>query len=80
MKQKEQFKENLDSKELTETEKRKIEICQEPGASNWLTALPLREADFSLNKQEFRDALAIRYNIPIKGLPQNLYLWHGVYM
>ena len=70
IKQKEQLKEILDNKELTETEKKKIEICQEPGASNWLTALPLREAGFSLNKQEFRDALAIRYNIPIKGLPQ----------
>ena len=43
---------------------------QEPGASNWLTAPPLREAGFSLNKQEFRDALAIRYNISIKGLPE----------
>ena len=40
------------------------------GASNWLTALPLREAGFSLNKQEFRDDLAIRYNISIKGLPE----------
>ena len=47
-----------------------IEICQEPGASNWLTALPLREAGFSLNKQGFRDALSIRYNIFIKGLPE----------
>ena len=39
-----------------------------PGASNWLTALPLREPSFSLNKQEFRDALAIQYNVSIKGL------------
>ena len=49
-------------------ERKKTEICQEPGASNWLTTLPLGEAGFSLNKQEFRDALAIRYNISIKGL------------
>ena len=53
-----------------EIERKKIEICQEPGASNWLTALPLREAGFSLNKQEFRDSLAIRYNISIRGLPE----------
>ena len=70
LKQKEQLKSILDSEDLTEIERKKIEICQEPGASNWLTALPLREAGFSLNKQEFRDALAIRYNISIKGLPE----------
>ena len=70
MKQKEQLKSILDSEDLTEIERKKIEICQEPGSSNWLTALPLREAGFSLNKQEFRDALAIRYNISIKELPE----------
>ena len=70
MKQEEQLKSILDSEDLTEMERKKIEICQELGASNWLTALPLREAGFILNKQEFRDALAIRYNISIKGLPE----------
>ena len=70
MTQKEQLKSILDSEDLMEMERKKIEICQEPGASNWLTTLPLREAGFSLNKQEFRDALAIRYNISIKGLPE----------
>ena len=58
VKQKEQLKSILDSEDLTEMERKKIEICQEPGASNWLTALPLREVCFSLNKQEFRDALS----------------------
>ena len=70
MKQKEQLKSILDSEDLTEIERKKMEICQEPGASDWLTALPLRGAGFRLNKQEFRDALAIRYNISIKGLPE----------
>ena len=70
MKQKEQLKSILDSEDLTEIERIKIEICQEPGASNWLTALLLREAGLSLKKQECRDALAIRYNISIKGLPE----------
>ena len=59
LKQKEQLKSMLDSEDLTKIERKKIEICQEPVASNWLTALPLREAGFSLNKQEFRDAIAI---------------------
>ena len=70
MKQKEQLKSILDSEDLNEMERKKIEICQEPRASNWLTALPLREARFSLNKQEFKDALPMRYNISIKGLPE----------
>ena len=70
MKQKEQLKSILDSGNLTENERKEIEICQEPGASNRLTALPLRGAGFSLNKQEFIGALAIQYNIPIKGLPE----------
>ena len=67
LKQKEQHKSILDSEDLSEIERKKIEICQESGVSNWLTALPLREAGFRLNKQEFRDSLAIRYNISIKG-------------
>ena len=70
MMQKEQLKYILDSEVLIEIERKKIEICHDPGASNWLTALPLREAGFSLNKQEFADALAIRYDISIKGLPE----------
>ena len=70
MKQKEQLKSILDSGDLTKMERKMIEICQEPGGSNWLTVLPLREAGFSLNKQEFRDTLAIQCNISIKRLPE----------
>ena len=46
-------------------------MAQEVGASNWLTALPIRAKGFSLNKQEFEDALALRYGWPIDGLPQH---------
>ena len=49
---------------------RRMEMAQEVGASNWLTALPIRAKGFSLNKQEFRDALALRYGWPVDGLPQ----------
>ena len=48
---------------------RKLDIAQEVGASNWLTSLPLRAKGFNLNKQEFRDALALRYGWPVEGLP-----------
>ena len=40
-----------------------------PGASSWLGVLPLVEFGFVLNKGEFRDALSLRYGMPLKGLP-----------
>ncbi|KAG0723439.1 hypothetical protein GWK47_042743 [Chionoecetes opilio] len=48
---------------------RKIHIAQETGASNWLTSLPIRAKGFNLNKQEFVDAVALRYGWPVEGLP-----------
>ena len=50
--------------------KRKLTMAQETGASNWLSALPIRAKGFSLNKQEFTDALASRYGQIVKGLPE----------
>ena len=38
------------------------------GASNWLIAIPLAEHRFNLSKDEFRDALALRFNHDYKGL------------
>ena len=48
---------------------RRIQTAQETGASNWLTSLPIRAKGFSLNKQEFLDAVALRYGWPVEGLP-----------
>ena len=48
---------------------RNIEQLSEPGASSWLGALPLRDQGFNLNKGEFQDALALRYNKTPKNLP-----------
>ena len=45
-----------------------MELAQEKGASNWLTALPIREYGFLLHKGAFRDAIALRYG----WLPQHL--------
>lgn len=50
-------------------------MAQEVGASNWLTALPIKAKGFSLNKQEFFDALALRYGWHMDGLPQSC--WCG---
>ena len=54
---------------MTPKEKRTIELAEEKGASNWLNVLPLKDHGFVLNKGEFRDGLALRYNKSIKGLP-----------
>ena len=41
--------------------KRAIESASEKGASSWLSALPIENLGYALNKEEFRDALALRY-------------------
>ena len=43
--------------------------AKEKGSTNWLTALPLQDHGLVLNKGEFRDALNLKCNRPIKGLP-----------
>ena len=43
--------------------------AREQGASSWLNALPLEKHVFLLNKSEFRDAIALRYNRHIENLP-----------
>ena len=51
------------------------ELCHR-GSSTWLTTLPLAEHSFNLNKQDFRDALALRYLLPMKEIPMNCACGH----
>ena len=62
---------------LSDQMKRKLTLAQETGASNWLSALPIRAKGFSLNKQEFTDALALRYGWMLKGLPEVCACWEN---
>ena len=41
--------------------KRSMEVASEPGASSWLSALPIQEYGFALHKGDFRDALCLCY-------------------
>ena len=41
--------------------KKCIDLACEKGAGVWLTALPLQNMGYVLNKQEFRDAVCLRY-------------------
>ena len=44
---------------------RHIALASEKGASTWLSALPIEQYGFVLNKQEFHDSIALRYNFHI---------------
>ena len=46
-----------------------IKQARDKGASAWLNAIPLKDQHLNLNKEEFRDALCLRYNLPLKNLP-----------
>ena len=50
--------------------KRCMRVNKEKGAGSWLTALPLKDHGFCLNKQEFRDAVSLRYGWKITDTPQ----------
>ena len=54
---------------LSPAELRAVSDAKNPGASNWLSAVPLEEYNFVLNKKEFRDAMNLRYGKDLKGLP-----------
>ena len=42
---------------------------RDKGASSWLSAMPLADQGLALNKQEYIDALHLRYNLPLIYLP-----------
>ena len=71
--------------ELLPDTKRAVLQTKEKGASSWLTVIPIQEHGFTLTKSEFRDALRIRYNKQLQGMPskcpcgQNYDLNHAMY-
>ena len=52
--------------EVDEKMRRTLDLACEKGAGAWLSALPLQAMGYTLNKQEFKDAIYLRYgwNIP----------------
>ena len=50
---------------------RLLEAACERGASNWLNILPLESDGFALNKQEFTDAIRLRYGWSLDRVPMN---------
>ena len=56
---------------LSAETRRAVEMASEPGASNWLTALPSECYNLTLHKGAFRDALCLRYHWPSPMLPSH---------
>ena len=48
---------------------RRVEELGRPGVSSWLSALPIAEHGFELSKGDFRDAIALRYDWPLRDTP-----------
>ena len=48
---------------------RSVNQSRDKDANSWLTAVPLVDQGLVLNKQEFRDSLRLRYNMPLSDLP-----------
>ena len=49
--------------------KKQIDLAGERGALSWLTALPLRDHGFDLDKGTFRDSPYLRYGLTLPHLP-----------
>ena len=56
---------------LSSSSQRAIDLNSETGSSAWLTVLPLQDQGFHLNKQEFWDALHLRYGWKLVNTPSH---------
>ena len=56
---------------LDDKSKRLLEAAREKGASSWLSTPPLKQYGYCINKQEFKDALCLRYGWQIPNTPKH---------
>ena len=63
------FKSAASEQFLSHAELQAVSDGKDPGAWNRLSAVPLEEYNFVLNKKEFRDAMNLQYEKDLKGLP-----------
>ena len=56
---------------VNRSNQRALENAQQKGASDWLTTLLLSWLEYVLNKEEFRDCIALRYNWQIDNIPKH---------
>ena len=60
---------------LSDQMKRKLTLTQETGASNWLSALPIRAKGFSLNKQGIYRCISLEIRLDSQRTPRSLCMW-----
>ena len=56
---------------LSNNQKRLLELIQEQGASSWLTTLPIPDEGYNLTKWLFWGLILIRYEWALQRLPIN---------
>ena len=54
--------------DATESMKRCLDLASDKGSSIWINMLPIEKIVYTLNRQEFFDAVALTYNFTIKGI------------
>ena len=54
---------------MSQEDQRRTQANEKKGVSNWLTSLPMKNHGFDLSKQEFRDAIRMRYGWVLDRLP-----------
>ena len=54
---------------LDEKSRKMFKCAQEKGSSAWLSSLPIKRLGYVINKQEFRDAVCLRYGWTIPETP-----------
>jgi len=54
---------------MTPESQQLIKGSMEKGTSSWLSALSIKAIGYASNKQEFTDAICIRYGWKVKGIP-----------
>jgi hypothetical protein len=67
--------ENLIPK-LTTQLQRCVQLSQQKGASLWLTSMPIERHGYTLHKSDFKDAIALRYDLPLQRLPSHCVCGH----
>ena len=66
---KNKLNEVLQNSEVSSKTKRALKLANEKGSSTWLQTTPGKEHGFILNKQEFVDAMCLRYEWSLSNLP-----------
>ena len=54
---------------MTPESQQLMKAAMEKGTSSWLSALPIKAIGYALNKQEYTDAICMRYGWKVKGIP-----------